>query len=209
MINGYTLEEKKRRKRGGERGGGEVKKVSQSPNFQEEGTLGRRCMGNQEKRKEDYVGKTMGRLGTLNWREWERTRAPQWMVEGLREGFWSGVQPGLEEKKFPNAKMTAKQMEFVDKVWEEWKAQRVLKSGIVKCVCGMKVAKKKGPKKWSLCINNRPVNKKVLKWKVKFEGTEVVKELMKMFGWGLQFDLENGYLHVMFREDFRGWIGVK
>jgi hypothetical protein len=73
----------------------------------------------------------------------------------------------------------------------------------------MKVAKKKGPKKWRLCINNRPVNKKVLKWKVKFEGIEVVKELMKMFGWGLQFDLENGYLYVMFREDFRGWMGVE
>jgi hypothetical protein len=116
-----------------------IKKVSQSPNFQEEGTLsGRRCIGNQEK---DYMGKTMGRLGTLNWREWERT------VEGLREGFWWEVQPGLEGKKFPNAKMTAKQMEFVDKVWEEWKAQGVLESGIVKCVCGMKVAKKKGPKK--------------------------------------------------------------
>jgi hypothetical protein len=47
------------------------------------------------------------------------------MVEGLREGFWWEVQPGLEGKKFPNAKMTAKQMEFVDKVWEEWKAQGV------------------------------------------------------------------------------------
>jgi hypothetical protein len=66
-----------------------MKKISQLPNFQKEGTLsGRKCMGNQEKRKEDYVGKTMGRLGTLNWREWERTRVPQWMVEGLREGFW-------------------------------------------------------------------------------------------------------------------------
>jgi hypothetical protein len=182
-----------------------MKKVSQSPNFQEEETLsGRKCMGNQEKRKEDYVGKTMGGLGTLNWREWERTRVPQWMVEGLREGFWWEVQPGLERKKFPNAKMTAEQMEFVDKVWEEWKAQGVLESGIVKCVCRMKVTKKKGPKKWRLCINNRPVNKKVLKWKVKFERIEMVKELMKMFGWGLQFDLEIGYLHVMFREDFRG-----
>jgi hypothetical protein len=58
------------------------------------------------------------------------------------------------------------------------------------------------------CINNRPVNKKVLKWKVKFKGREVVIELIKMFGWGLQFDLENGYLNVMFREDFREWMGV-
>jgi hypothetical protein len=136
----------------------------------------------ESRKKEDYVGKIMGRLGTLNWREWKRTGAPQWLVEGLREGFWWEVQPGLEGKKFPNAKMIAEQMEFVDKVWEEWKAQGVLESGIVKCICGMKVAKKKGPKKWRLCINNRPVNKKVLKWKVKFEGIEVVKELMKMFG---------------------------
>jgi hypothetical protein len=30
---------------------------------------GRRCMENQEKRKEDYMGKTMGRLDMLNWRE--------------------------------------------------------------------------------------------------------------------------------------------
>jgi hypothetical protein len=64
-------------------------------------------------------------------------------------------------------------------------SSRSVESRIVKCVCGMKVAKKKGPKKWRLCINNRLVNKKVLKLKIKFEGIEVVKELMKMFGWGL------------------------
>jgi hypothetical protein len=34
-------------------------------------------------------------------------------------------------------------------------------------------------KKWRLCINNRPVNKRGFKWKVKFEGIEIVKELMK------------------------------
>jgi hypothetical protein len=56
------------------------------------------------------------------------------MVEGLREGFWWKVQPGLEGKKFPNAKMTAEQMEFVDKVWEEWKAQGVLKWDSEVCV---------------------------------------------------------------------------
>ena len=71
----------------------------------------------------EYVGKTIGRLGTLNWEEWERTGAPQWMVDGIKEGFWWEVQPGLEGKKFPNAQMTQEQMEFVDKVWEEWKAQ--------------------------------------------------------------------------------------
>jgi hypothetical protein len=35
------------------------------------------------------------------------------------------------------------------------KSQEVLENGVVKCVCGIKVAKKKGPKKWRLC-NNRP-----------------------------------------------------
>jgi hypothetical protein len=73
----------------------------------------------------------------------------------------------------------------------------------------MKVAKKKRPKKWRLCINNRLVNKRVFKWKVKFKGIEIVKELMKMFGWAIQWDLENGYLHVMFREAFREWMGVE
>jgi hypothetical protein len=54
-----------------------LRRVFLSPIFHKERILSeRKCMGDQGGRKEDYVGKTMGRLGTLNWEEWERTRAP-------------------------------------------------------------------------------------------------------------------------------------
>jgi hypothetical protein len=71
---------------------------------------GRNTMGVEQRRGEKYMGKVMDRLGTLNWEEWERTGAPKWMVDGLREGFWWEVQPGLKRRKFPKAQMTEEQM---------------------------------------------------------------------------------------------------
>jgi hypothetical protein len=163
----------------------------------------------QQIKGNNFVGEVMGAIGTLNWMEWKKTKAPQWMIMGIKEGFWWEVEPGLEEKIFKNSEMTQEQIEFVDKVWEEWKCQGVLEKGKIQCICGMKVAKKKGPKKWRLCVNNRPVNKKVKRWKVKFDGIQVVKQMMIGMKWGIQFDLKNGYLHVQFHPEFRQWMGVE
>jgi hypothetical protein len=157
-------------------------------------------------KREKFVGEVMEAIETLKWEEWKKTGASDWMVIGIKEGFWWEVEPGLEGKKFQNSEMTKEQMEFVDKVWEEWKSQGVLEKEEIECVCGMKVAKKKGPKKWRLCVNNRPVNRKVKRWKVKFDGIQVVKKMMVGMKWGIQFDLKNGYIHVQFHPEFRKWM---
>jgi hypothetical protein len=88
--------------------------------------------------------------------------------------------------------MIKEQMGFMNKVWEEWKAQGVLKSGEVKCVWD-ESCKKEGAKEMEVIYQQQASKQKGIQIKVKFKGIEIIKELMKMFGWAIQWDLENRY----------------
>jgi hypothetical protein len=76
--------------------------------YTEKGTKRRRIC-----RKDD------GQVGNIELDGLGENRSSKMDRDGLKEGFWWEVQPGLEGRKFPNAQMTEEQIRFVDKVWEE------------------------------------------------------------------------------------------
>ena len=81
--------------------------------------------------------------------------------------------------------------------------------GTPRCVSPLRVAPKKGPKKFRLVINMRYVSSFLKTPKFRFEGLQNLEDVLKPGDWLFTLDDVAGYHHWGIREEFRGFFGFE
>jgi hypothetical protein len=106
-------------------------------------------------------------------------------------------------------------------IWTRKEVQRLVQVGALEWIskgwtcpkeiaaaCYIRLAPKKGPKKWRLVVNQRPLKSFLRSKSVQYEDLTHISSLVQKGWWASSFDLESGYHHVSIRPDFRAYLGI-
>lgn len=143
----------------------------------------------------------VGRLAMF-WQEWEAIGASCQVVNWIRGGVVMQPEEELpgEQEILENAIVKDEEIS-----WTNTEIQRLLASGAVEHLpvrpegawqSKLWLAPKKGPKKFRLVVNMRPVNQFFRKQSWRMETLSTALRLVQPGDWMLTFDLKEGYFHV-------------
>jgi len=137
---------------------------------------------------------------------WARFGATVWVVNVVRFGYllkpdWTKLEV---DKWLNNVGFTKEEEE-----WMDLEVQRLCQTQAVedlgeshqmpkelKIMSKIRLAPKKGPKKYRLVINMRPLNWSLIDLHIKYEGLNVALLLLKKGWWMFKCNLKEGYFHV-------------
>jgi len=149
---------------------------------------------------------------------WE-TFATSEVANWIRNGYYSPVIaeiPTYLRRQPKNKIYEAEQMEWTNREIErlcslgclEAVAQGNLCPESIKAACYIRLAPKKGPKKYRLVVNQRPLKKFLGSKSVQYEDFSVITTLAQPGSFGSSLDLESGYHQVLVREDYSKFLGI-
>ena len=83
----------------------------------------------------------------------------------------------------------------------------VQKPAALKIISKIRLAPKKGPKKYRLVINMRPLNAACRIRSCKYEGLSTALKMLQPGWWMMSLDLKEGYFHVGVHPDCQAYMG--
>ena len=153
-----------------------------------------------------------GRLQT-RWEVWkELLEAPSMVVEWIRDGVPLEVRGEVGSERRPNRIGGEEEVRWTTQ--EVWRLCRLgalepCRREEVAISSPMHLVEKPGPKKFRLVVDQRELNSALPERSFKFEGLGMLLRLLRAGDWMVSWDLQEGYMHLLVREDCRKWMGIE
>lgn len=158
------------------------------------------------------VTSVVGRLGK-RWREWVAIGASVQVVKWLEQGVSFPQERPLERKCFGVNKISEKE----EVEWTNMEVDRLCGTGALVevkeedllAISPIRLAPKKGTKKFRLIVNMRGVNRHLKEFKFKMEGLSTVLQLIQPGDFLIKWDLREGYFHVPLGDQASRMCGIQ
>ena len=158
------------------------------------------------------VTSVVGRLGE-RWREWVDIGASGQVVKWLKDGVSFPREKALERKRFGENKIEDEE----EIAWTDGEIARLCETGALVevaeeellAVSPIRLAPKKGPKRFRLIVNMRGVNRSLRDLSFRMEGLGIVLQLLRPGDFMLKWDLREGYFHVPLGDEASRMCGIQ